>query len=160
MTQLSSGAKAGLALNVFGNVFGGVGSILTGFQNNDISQYNADIARQQAQRALDRGKTDEQQYRLSIAQLIGKQRAQLAAKGFDLGADTALQIQLDTARIGEIDALTIRNNAALEAWGYRAQAINLENQGRAAQIGGVISGLTGIAQGGFNTFLAHDALKG
>jgi hypothetical protein len=59
---------------------------------------------------------------------------------------TALDLLGDTAQIGEEDALTIRNNAAREAWGYRNQAneasrwgANQLNNSRGAGIGTLLT---------------------
>ena len=66
----------------------------------------------------------EQQQRTKTAQLIGSQRAALASQGGDVDSGSPLDIQSDTARAGEFDAQTIRNNAAQQAYGYRLQAAN------------------------------------
>lgn len=87
-----------------------------------VSANNAQIAQWQAQDALQRGATAEQQQRLRTAQLKGSQRARLAASGVALDYGSALNILEDTDYMGEQDALTVRNNAAKEAWAYRNQA--------------------------------------
>lgn len=86
-----------------------------------VSANNAKIAEWQAQDALQRGARSEQQSRLQTAQLRGSQRARLAANGVSLDEGSALNILNDTAYMGEQDALTARDNAAKEAWGYRTQ---------------------------------------
>jgi hypothetical protein len=78
------------------------------------------IADQQANDAKQRGEVNVQRQRDITAQRIGTQRAALAAQGTDLeGSPT--DILGDTARSGEFDALTLRNNAAREAYGYQVQ---------------------------------------
>jgi hypothetical protein len=54
--------------------------------------------------------------------VIGTQRAEFAAQGVDVGSGSAVDVQKDTAYQGEIDALTLRTNAAREAWGYTVEA--------------------------------------
>ena len=44
--------------------------------------------------------------------------------------------QGDPAAIGEQDALTIRANAARQAWGYKVEANNYRNEGRVAKATG------------------------
>ncbi len=87
-----------------------------------VNENNAKIAQWQAQDALQRGATAEQRQRMSTAQLRGSQRARLAANGVALDEGSPLNILQDTDYMGEVDALTIRDNAAKEAWGYRNQA--------------------------------------
>lgn len=94
-----------------------------GAQQNYLAQQSRQrqmLAQQQAQDAILRGQIAEQKQRDTTAQRIGTQQATLAAQGTDLeGSPT--DILGDTARAGEQDALTIRNNAAREAWGYKMQ---------------------------------------
>ena len=39
-------------------------------------------------------------------------------------------MQADAAFLGELDAMTIRNNAAREAWGYKVQAADIRERAR------------------------------
>jgi hypothetical protein len=88
-----------------------------------LSRQRQQLAEQQARDAIQRGEVAEQKQRDLTAQRIGTQTAALAAQGTDLeGSPT--DILGDTARAGEQDALTIRNNAAREAWGYQVQGAN------------------------------------
>lgn len=96
--------------------------------NAAVSRNNAQIAQWQAQSILAKGARDEQAQRLRTAALKGSQRARLAANGVDLTQGSALRILQDTDYLGEMDALTIRDNAAMDAWGARTQANNFLNE--------------------------------
>jgi hypothetical protein len=87
-----------------------------------VSRNNAQIAEWQAQDAILRGSRSASVSRMRSNQLKGTQRAAMAANGVDLGQGSALQILSDTDYFGEIDALTIKDNAAKEAWALRNQA--------------------------------------
>jgi len=87
-----------------------------------LSEFNAAVAQAQAEQAIARGAAEESTFRSGVRGLIGTQRAGLAAGNVDVGFGSALDVQADTAYLGELDALTIRNNASLEAWGYKVQA--------------------------------------
>lgn len=112
-------------LPVIGNLIQGV----TGKNQRDYAatlyDANAGIARLQAEDAITRGRQDENMSRIATKGLIGRQRAAMGAQGIDIGRDSAMDVQEDAAAMGELEALTIRNNAAREAWGYRVQAANL-----------------------------------
>lgn len=117
------------AASAVGSVIGAQGSIQSGNANASAAQYQAGIARnnaliaeQNAQYASQAGRSQESASRQKTAQLIGAQRAAMAANGIDIGSGTPLRIQGDTAAVGELDALTLRNNAARAAYGYRSQA--------------------------------------
>lgn len=89
-----------------------------------VARNNAITAEWQAQDALKRGEIAEEQQRRRTAMLKGSQTARLAANGLDISEGSALNILSDTDWMGEQDALTVRDNAAREAWGYRQQGQN------------------------------------
>lgn len=92
-----------------------------------VNRNNAQVAEWQASDAITRGQRAEQTQRLKAAQLKGTQRAALAARGVAIDSGSPLAILQDTDYMGEVDALTIRDNAEREAWGYRTQARNYAN---------------------------------
>lgn len=114
-------AAAGTALSVKGQIDG---QAAAGAQQGYLAQLarqRRQLAEQQARDAVLRGQAAEQKQRDLTAQRIGTQTAALAAQGTDLeGSPT--DILGDTARAGEQDALTIRTNAAREAWAHEMQA--------------------------------------
>jgi len=71
--------------------------------------------------AIHRGDIEADAARTRTRLLISQQRAGYAAAGVELGSGSTLSTTADTAQIGEMDALTIQNNAQREAWGYVAQ---------------------------------------
>lgn len=87
-----------------------------------IAGNNAQVAGWQAQDAITRGARSASASRMRSHQLAGTQRARMAAQGVDLGVGSALEILTDTAYFGEVDAGTITDNAAKEAWAIRQQA--------------------------------------
>lgn len=94
-----------------------------------------------------RGRLESDYARLETQQGIGTQRAAQAASGGEVNTGTNAILQQDTAQFGELDALTIANNAAREAYGYEVEATGLQNQARAlkkaasrAPIQGLLSG--------------------
>lgn len=89
-----------------------------------LARNNQMIAEWNARRALQQGRVAEQQQRFKTAQVIGAQRAALASQGGDINSGSPLDIVGDSARAGEFDARTIRNNAAMQAYGFRVQAAN------------------------------------
>lgn len=96
--------------------------------NAAVQRNNAVLANQQAQDAVERGRVDESRHRRQVQQLKGRQTAALAASGVDVNSGSALDTLGDTAVMGEIDALQIRDNASREAWRYRVEANSANNQ--------------------------------
>lgn len=92
-----------------------------GQQDEKTAEANQRLANYQADDALNRGSIEEQRYRRQIARLVGAVRNEAGARNVEMRG-SALSLLEDAAGIGEEDAVTIRNNAAREAWGYRNQA--------------------------------------
>lgn len=111
-----------------------------------LADYNAAVAELQAKDAIARGAEDEQRFRSSVRVLIGSQVASQAASNIDVGFGSAVDVQADAAELGELDALTIRTNAAREAWGYKVQAEDLRRRGEIARKEGVFFEATGRQQ--------------
>lgn len=117
---------------------------------------NAAYQYQAAQDALDRGRKAADRQRVDTQGAIGTQRTAMAGNGGEINEGTNALIQQDTAQFGELDALTISNNAAREAYGYQVQAQTDENNaartqaaGRKAMFSSIIGGaVSGISAGG------------
>lgn len=105
-----------------------------GDYQKSIFDINARFAEAQAKDAIKRGDKEAIELTKRAKRLIGSQRVSLAAQGIDIESGTALQIQEDTAELSEADAMTIRNNAWKEAWGYRVQAFDFRNRGEFAKM--------------------------
>lgn len=120
---------------------------------------NAMYANNAADDALSRGRYDADLQRLRTGQSIGTQRTAMAANGGLVDEGTNSVLQQDTAQLGELDALTIQNNAAREAYGLKVQAMqgfrnatDTELAGKNAKqnslMGGVIKGAGSFFGGG------------
>jgi hypothetical protein len=98
-----------------------------------ISKNNAAYQENAARDAEKRGLAAEDAQRMALRRLVGTQRARYGASGVDLGGGSPEDVLLDTIRQSENDVLTIRNNAAREAFGYRTQAWGEKVKGRASR---------------------------
>ncbi len=89
-----------------------------------VSLNNATITGWQAEDAARRGDTEAGRALVHGAQVKGAQRAAVAANGIDLGVGSGQAAINDTDYYTQIDANTILDNAAREAWGYRMNALD------------------------------------
>ncbi len=119
-----------------------------------LAEYNAAVAELQAADATTRGALEANRFRKQVAQVIGSQRTGFAAGNVDVGYGSAVDVQGDAAFLGELDALTIRTNAAREAWGYKVEAEDLKQraaisrqEGEFARESGVLAAQTGREAG-------------
>jgi len=120
-------------------------------------RYNARQQENQAIKTRNKGVEEENRQRAATAELLSRQRAQFGAAGVQLDSGSALQLQEDTSRLGELDALRIRGNYADEAssmdeqsrntlWEGKAQASMTRAEGKAALTGGVLSAGGAVAK--------------
>lgn len=132
------GATAGIALMGLGAGMQASAYKATGESQAALANYNAQLGQLKAQDAIARGEVAVDKQHILGRKVIGSQRAAFAASGVDITDpdSTAVNTFADTAATSEMDALTIRTNAAREAWGYRMQAQNDQALGEIAKAEG------------------------
>lgn len=94
---------------------------------------NASLADGQAADAIARGNQEAGRQARDTRAAIGSQRAGYASQGVQVDNGSALDVQADTAQLGELDRLTILNNAKREAYGYQVDATNSRAAGEQAR---------------------------
>lgn len=143
-----------LAVGAVGIGMQAVGSYQQGKAQKQANKYNAEMMRQQAKDAAERGEKDKQKAALQNKQLMGKQMAQLAANGIDLTSDSPLEIFQQTAEWGERDRQEISDNTAREIWGYNSQANLFDAAGKNAVSAGQLGAFSTLLNGSANLMFA------
>jgi len=108
----------------------------SGSYNSKISAYNAKIADMQAKDALRRGEEAANKHGRAVERLKGEQRAGFAGQGVDVSRGSAADVVDATQMLGDLDVAQIRNNAALEAWGFKVAAADARARSRIAKAEG------------------------
>jgi len=158
---LSTAAIVSMVSSAAAAVVGTYGAIEAGHAQSAAASYqaqvaanNATIAEQNAQYATQAGNTQAQAEQLKTAQQVGAIRAAQAANGLDVNSGSALDVQSGTKTIGALNADTIRNNAALQAYGYQAQSVSSTAQSQLdtaqsaqALTAGTIGGMSSVLGG-------------
>jgi len=120
------------------------GSIMQGYAQSQAANYNAQVARnnqivanQNAQIALQTGQTQEEAKRIQTGEMMGGIVASQAASGVNPNTGSALSVRSSAAETGELDALTIRSNANLQARNltYQAAQYGAQSQLYSSQAG-------------------------
>ncbi len=140
------------ALVVGSTLLSAKGAIDQGNYQAGVASNNAKLQQYAAADATARGAIEEQQQRTRTRQLMGAQRAALAANGVDASTGTASNLLQDSAASGEFDALTIRANAAKAAWGYNTQAAAFKAEARNARSAGKNAAFTTLLTGGAQAY--------
>jgi hypothetical protein len=140
---IGTAAALSIAATVGSGVMAAGGAIQQGRAQKQQANYqaavernNATIAGWQAEDAQHRGQIEEQRQRLQTARLRGAQRAGMASNGVEIDSGSPLDVLMDTAQLGELDALTVRSNAEREVYGLRNQQSNLTAQSGLTRLAG------------------------
>lgn len=130
----------------------------------EISAIDQKLSSFQAEMEIKRGRKEAQQLKEEAAGVIGSQRAAFAAQGVDVSSGTALEIQAQTAEQAARDAVTVRNNAWLSAWGIKVEATNRKYasrfQSQASQNVARSTLMTGGIKGAGSLYSAYADYKG
>lgn len=89
-----------------------------------MAKMNEALAAFNAQITIEKGNEDANALLRKAGQLKGKQKAAFAAQGIDSSSGSAADILRETDTNAAMDALTIRNNAWRQAWGFGVEAAN------------------------------------
>lgn len=146
------------ALSVVGGVVSGIGALVElgqGLKEDQLAREEALEAQRDAEMkasdSMARGYKEASLARMRAAGIADKQRVAYAASGVDGTVGTAARVQADTEAMGELDALTLQNDAVREAWGLKRAAGKMGRQaalteGRSAgRVAGTLLGLGGTA---------------
>lgn len=94
-----------------------------------VAQNNAIIANRNAEYATASGATKAQTNDLKTRNLVSSQIVLQAANGLDVNSGTNVDLRKSAEDIGHLDTMTILNNAAQRALGYKTQGMNFTAEG-------------------------------
>lgn len=128
-------AEAGIGAGLLGGATSAFGSIAQGQAQKSAAEYNAKIASENAAQAKQNaaiagqsGAEQAAQESLKTRAEVGAIKANQAAAGLDVNSGSAVDVRSSARELGELDALTVRSNAARQAYGYQVQGINEQAQ--------------------------------
>lgn len=145
----------GLGASLLGGGISAMGAIESGKATSAAASYqaqvaanNAAIAKQNAELAMQSGEQQVGISQMRTRAAVGTTKAGQAASGVDVNRGSSVDVRAGEAEMGMLDALTIRSNAAKNAYGYQVQATSDTAQGqlysmeaKQAQTAGDISAL-------------------
>lgn len=109
----------------------GIGSIVEGFAGGRAADFQAQIARNNAQVALANSQAASQAGDIAAMNSLLRTRAQIgqtkvaqAASGIDVNTGSAADVRASQRLLGVLDAMTIRSNAARASYGYQAESMS------------------------------------
>jgi len=140
--------SAAVVIGVGATAFQAYSQVQEGKFKKGVADYNARVMENEAQRTRNVGTEAENAQRQRVALLVSKQRAQLGAAGVELESGSALQLQQDTATLGEADALRIRTTFGDKATSLETGAELKRAEGEAAEKFGYMKAAGTILSGG------------
>jgi hypothetical protein len=140
------------------NLMQGIGAYQAGRAEAKMSKVQGKLLDDAAGQTEQQGLREEEQVRSQVRQFLGGQRAAVGASGVENSGSVA-RLQEDAARAGELDALTTRNNAYLEAWGLKNQARATRYQGSLAKRQGGLTLLTSALNAGAYAAKGYSAMQ-
>ena len=125
----------------------------------EVAQRNQELAQEQAASVKRQGYDDAQRQRLKAAGMIGTQRAIAGASGVTVDTGSNLDLTMETAEKGELDALAIQqqsldkaHNLEIQGWnsGQQAAAYSWQANNLDPTAGMIGTALGGLAKAGSN----------
>lgn len=110
-----------LATAVIGTGISAYSSYREGQDAAEASRYNAEISRQNASMVEASGALDAARQRKQVSRLIGTQKALYGGAGVEL-TGSPLDVMINTAAEGELDAQIIEYNTKVKSMGMMSQA--------------------------------------
>lgn len=123
--------------------------------NGQIALANSQIATRNAVQASEAGEIQAANSEMRTRANAGAIKTNQAASGVDVNKGSAVDVQQSEDQLGKLDALTIRSNAAKQAYGYETQSFSDTAQSEldksaatnAATAGDIGAGSTLLGQG-------------
>ena len=161
-------AAAGLAMAAIGTGVSAMGQMQQASAAKASADYqakvaagNAQLASQNAAMASASGEAQAAISEQKTRAEVGTELAAQGSSGVDINSSTASAVRASQDMTGQLDAQTIRSNAARQAYGYETQSTNYENQssadtsqGQNAQTAGYVGAggslLSGVGNEGMN----------
>lgn len=139
---LFGGLTVGGGLGIASGALGAFGSIFSGIQQSQASDFNARVDRQQAKQSIAESQADAEQTRTDNERKLGSAEAAFGASGVDLSG-SPLDVLSDLATQGELSRRLILYKGKTEANKYLAQsAIDSSKSGSAMGAGILGAGTT------------------
>lgn len=124
-----------------------------------VAEQNQELAQEQAASVKRQGYDDAQRQRLKAAGMIGTQRAIAGASGVTVDTGSNLDLTMETAEKGELDALAIQqqsfdkaHNIEIQGWnsGQQAKAYAWQADNLDPTAGMIGTALGGVSKAGSN----------
>lgn len=119
---------AGAGIGALGAIQSSRAQAASAKYNAAVAANNAVIAKQNATWAAQAGEAQAGMSQMKTRAAVGSITANQAASGVDLTTGSSLDVRSSARELGELDAISIRSNAAREAYGFETNASSFTAQ--------------------------------
>jgi len=117
-------AVAGTAVSAIGQANAAAAQGKAANYQAQVAANQQQIASQQAQQASAAGEQQAYNQGMRTRALVGSIEAAQGASNVDVNSGSAVDVRSSAAALGQLDALTIRSNAARQAYGFETQGVS------------------------------------
>lgn len=146
---------AAIVATVASTAVGAMGAIQQGNAASAAAGYNAKVAAQNAELQRQNAQYAGAQGEQNVAAAGAENKARLAAieaqqgaSGVDVGSGSFSQVRQSASKLGMLNALNLRSEAARKAYGFQTDAVNYEAQGRLSKAQGKAAKTAGYLSAG------------
>jgi len=124
------------------------GAVYGGVKAKQSADFNAKIATQEANYAIQKGKADEEQHLDRLKKSMADGKVAVANSGVSLLSGSAQDVFDENLEEGLYDAVMIRYGAEASSRSLLAKASGLRSEGQAAMVSGLLKAAGSIASAG------------
>lgn len=117
------------ALGGIGTIISAAGSVITGIASMQaasaqaaIYQMNAEIATDNAHRAIQRAQVQQEDQDVMTRALLGQQLSEQSASGVSVGFGSPVKARIAARELGRRDALNVRQAGEIESFNFKVDA--------------------------------------
>src|SRR5262245_64995073 len=103
-----------MALGLIGGIASGVMGFAQSNYQAQVAEMNADIAKENAQRAGERAQIEQQTQDIQASNTLGEQVAEQAASGLTVSSPSLVKSRRSARRLARLDALNVRQAGEIE----------------------------------------------
>ena len=146
------GTAAIAIIGLIGTAISAAGTFMSAQQQSEATDYNADVANQNAQMAEDKAAYDAKMHNQEVRRILATQRALYGKSGVSSESGSPLLVMDDTVKQGAMDALAIRYGGDVAAAQERSKANLYKMQGKNIMTAGAIGAGTTLLAGGASAY--------
>lgn len=148
-----------VAATVASTAVSAYGAISSAQSQKKAGEYNAQVQRDQADFANQKGSILAGEEQDKARRVAGIQRSQMAAGNVNISTGSPLDILTETAGVGQLNALRTINNAQREAYGLNASADMDLYKGKEAGKAGYLNAAGSMLSGAGGVYSMYSKFK-